>query len=212
MCCWFKDVFRWSLLFSRHCGWLSVIVAAPRCVCLLRRGLSLEGDTEGSSPLQHLGLWWAHCGCGGSAWRTSQDYQVLNRYFVLFGNGGQNVAAKSLLFPFAVTRFSTDEGQCWKSYNFTEQPFFFAGLASEPGTKAMTVSVWGFRPEEDGQPMWVTVTIDFQSLITRECESRCYNAIWVLWPILTWANTPLYGMFPPDAWSCLQWNEVSNFP
>ncbi|TNN58404.1 Sortilin [Liparis tanakae] len=64
--------------------------------------------------------------------------------------------------------FSTDEGQCWKSYNFTEQPFFFAGLASEPGTKAMNVSVWGFRPEEDGQPMWVAVTIDFQSLITRE--------------------------------------------
>lgn len=67
-------------------------------------------------------------------------------------------------------RFSTDEGQCWKSYNFTEQPFFFAGLASEPGTKALSVSVWGFRPEDDGQPMWVAVTIDFQSLITRECE------------------------------------------
>ena len=76
-----------------------------------------------------------------------------------------------LLF-FLVTRFSTDEGQCWKLYNFTEQPFFVAGLASEPGTKVMNVSVWGFRPEEDGQPMWVVVTIDFQSLITRECESK----------------------------------------
>lgn len=72
----------------------------------------------------------------------------------------------------SLIRFSTDEGQCWKSYNFTEQPFFFAGLACEPGTKAMNVSVWGFRPEEDGQPMWVAVTIDFQSLITRECESN----------------------------------------
>uniref|UniRef100_A0A8C4IW74 VPS10 domain-containing protein n=1 Tax=Dicentrarchus labrax TaxID=13489 RepID=A0A8C4IW74_DICLA len=72
-------------------------------------------------------------------------------------------------------KFSTDEGQCWKSYNFTDQPFFFAGLASEPGTKAMNVSVWGFRPEEDGQPMWVTVTIDFQSLITRECNANDYE-------------------------------------
>uniref|UniRef100_A0A3B5Q8L2 Sortilin-like n=1 Tax=Xiphophorus maculatus TaxID=8083 RepID=A0A3B5Q8L2_XIPMA len=72
-------------------------------------------------------------------------------------------------------KFSTDEGQCWKSYNFTEQPFFFAGLASEPGTKAMNVSVWGFRPEEDGQPMWVAVTIDFQSLITRECNKKDYE-------------------------------------
>lgn len=82
------------------------------------------------------------------------------------------------ILSFLVTRFSTDEGQCWKSYNFTEQPFFFAGLASEPGTKAMNVSVWGFRPEEDGQPMWVAVAIDFQSLITKECESRCYNAVY----------------------------------
>lgn len=66
-------------------------------------------------------------------------------------------------------RFSTDEGQCWKVYNFTEQPIFFAGLTSEPGTKTMNISVWGYRPEDDHQPMWVVVTIDFQSLLTREC-------------------------------------------
>nr|XP_054595714.1 sortilin [Nothobranchius furzeri] len=72
-------------------------------------------------------------------------------------------------------KFTTDEGQCWKSYNFTEQSFFFAGLASEPGTKAMSVSVWGYRPEEDGQPMWVAVTIDFQSFITRECSDQDYE-------------------------------------
>ncbi|CAN9508160.1 unnamed protein product [Ophioblennius macclurei] len=72
-------------------------------------------------------------------------------------------------------KFSTDEGQCWKSYNFTEQSFFFAGLSSEPGTKAANVSVWGFRPEDDGQPMWVAVTIDFQSLITRECNDHDYE-------------------------------------
>lgn len=42
----------------------------------------------------------------------------------------------------------------------------------------MSVSVWGFRPEEDGQPMWVAVTIDFQSLITRQCKSTCYNSVY----------------------------------
>lgn len=49
----------------------------------------------------------------------------------------------------------------------------------------MNVSVWGFRPEEDGQPMWVTVTIDFQSLITRECESGCYDTMYLSFPGLT---------------------------
>lgn len=69
------------LLSSRHRWWLSVVVAAPGCVCLLRWRLYLERDTEGSSPLQHTGLRWARCGCGGSSWCTSQDYQVLDGYF-----------------------------------------------------------------------------------------------------------------------------------
>ncbi|KAG7269992.1 hypothetical protein CRUP_027544 [Coryphaenoides rupestris] len=72
-------------------------------------------------------------------------------------------------------QFSTDEGQCWKAYNFTEHPLFFAGLTSEPGTKAMNVSVWGYRPEDDEQPMWVAVTIDFKSILTRQCNDRDYE-------------------------------------
>ncbi|XP_073336511.1 sortilin [Pagrus major] len=110
---------------------------------------------------------------GGYNWRGTlrgpHHYSILD-------SGGLIVAVEAQREGQVKTiKFSTDEGQCWKSYNFTEQPFFFAGLASEPGTKAMNVSVWGFRPEEDGQPMWVTVTIDFQSLITRECKDRDYE-------------------------------------
>ncbi|AWO98118.1 putative sortilin-like [Scophthalmus maximus] len=110
---------------------------------------------------------------GGYSWRGTlrgpHHYSILD-------SGGLVVAVEAQRGGQVRTiKFSTDEGQCWKSYNFTEQPFFFAGLASEPGTKAMNVSVWGFRPEEDGQPMWVTVTIDFQSLITRECNKRDYE-------------------------------------
>ncbi|XP_056877885.1 sortilin isoform X1 [Takifugu flavidus] len=110
---------------------------------------------------------------GGYNWRGTlrgpHHYSILD-------SGGLVVAVEAHHEGQVKTiKFSTDEGQCWKSYNFTEQPFFFAGLASEPGTKAMSVSVWGFRPEDDGQPMWVAVTIDFQSLITRECTDRDYQ-------------------------------------
>ncbi|XP_068442521.1 sortilin isoform X2 [Clinocottus analis] len=110
---------------------------------------------------------------GGYNWRGTlrgpHHYSILD-------SGGLIVAVEDQREGQVKTiKFSTDEGQCWKSYNFTEQPFFFAGLASEPGTKAMNVSVWGFRPEDDGQPMWVAVTIDFQSLITRECNDEDYE-------------------------------------
>lgn len=73
-----------------------------------------------------------------------------------------------------VSRFSTDEGQCWKLYNFTDHPLFFAGLASEPGTKTMNLTIWGYRPEEQYRATWVAVTIDFQPLLDRECEGSFF--------------------------------------
>ncbi|KAF7694133.1 sortilin isoform X2 [Silurus meridionalis] len=71
-------------------------------------------------------------------------------------------------------KFSTDEGQCWKTYNFTEHPIFFAGLTSKPGTKTLNISVFGYRPDDDDQPTWVAVTIDFEQLLTRECGEKDY--------------------------------------
>ncbi|XP_020569962.1 sortilin-like isoform X2 [Oryzias latipes] len=113
---------------------------------------------------------------GGYSWKGTLKGPHL---YSILDSGGLIVAVEAQHSGQVKTiKFSTDEGQCWKLYNFTEQPFFFAGLASEPGTKAMSVSVWGFRPEDDGQPMWVAVTIDFQSLITRECSKKDYE-VWL---------------------------------
>uniref|UniRef100_A0A3B3ZI37 VPS10 domain-containing protein n=1 Tax=Periophthalmus magnuspinnatus TaxID=409849 RepID=A0A3B3ZI37_9GOBI len=102
---------------------------------------------------------------GGYTWRGTLKGP---HHYSILDSGGLIVAVEGVHNQQVKTIYSTDEGQCWKYYNFTEQAFFFAGLASEPGTKALSVSVWGFRPEEDGQPMWVAVTIDFESLITKE--------------------------------------------
>nr|XP_046152853.1 sortilin-like [Oncorhynchus gorbuscha] len=110
---------------------------------------------------------------GGYKWRGSlrgpHHYSILDA-------GGLIVAVEAHPMDGQINtiKFSTDEGQCWKVYNFTEQPIFFAGLTSEPGTKTMNISVWGYRPEDDHQPMWVVVTIDFQSLLTRECGNQDY--------------------------------------
>ncbi|KAF4079382.1 hypothetical protein AMELA_G00177330 [Ameiurus melas] len=71
-------------------------------------------------------------------------------------------------------KFSTDEGQCWKAYNFTEHPIFFAGITAEPGAKTLNISVFGYRPDDDDQPTWVAVTIDFEQLLARECGEQDY--------------------------------------
>lgn len=72
----------------------------------------------------------------------------------------------TLVFLLLAGRFSTDEGQCWHSYNFSDYPIYFTGLASEPGARSMNVSIWGYRETYD----WVSFTIDFRELLTRDCE------------------------------------------
>lgn len=74
-----------------------------------------------------------------------------------------------LMLEYFSARFSTDEGQCWNEYNFTKDPIFFTGLASEPGARSMNVSIWGYRDSYLSQ-YWTSFTIDFKELLTRTCE------------------------------------------
>lgn len=72
-----------------------------------------------------------------------------------------------LFFVCTSLRFSTDEGQCWHTYNFTSDPIHFSGLDSEPGSRSMNVSLWGYRNDFS---KWVVITIDFKKLLVRGCE------------------------------------------
>lgn len=74
----------------------------------------------------------------------------------------------SLFFCLCGGRFSTDEGECWHTYNFTDDPLHFSGMDSEPGSRSMNVSLWGYR---NYLSKWVVITIDFRKLFSRECRS-----------------------------------------
>ncbi|XP_059361320.1 sortilin-like isoform X2 [Carassius carassius] len=111
-------------------------------------------------------------GDGGYTWwgtlRGPHHYTILD-------SGGLIVAVEAHRDrQISSIKFSTDEGQCWKIFNFTSHPILLAGLASEPGTKTMNISIFGYRPDDDDQPMWVAVTIDFEHLLTRECDEQDY--------------------------------------
>uniref|UniRef100_A0A8C2E0U7 Si:dkey-159a18.1 n=1 Tax=Cyprinus carpio TaxID=7962 RepID=A0A8C2E0U7_CYPCA len=111
-------------------------------------------------------------GDGGYTWwgtlRGPHHYSILD-------SGGLIVAVEAHGDrQISSIKFSTDEGQCWKVFNFTDHPIFLAGLASEPDTKTMNISIFGYRPDDDDQPMWVAVTIDFEHLLTKECGEEDY--------------------------------------
>nr|XP_055040114.1 sortilin isoform X1 [Misgurnus anguillicaudatus] len=134
-----------------------------------------------------VGLILAHGSVGGAISVLSPDvyvsddggytwFQALKgpHHFAILDSGGLLVAVEHKpLHPISQIKFSTDEGQCWHVYNFTDDPIYFTGLASEPGARSMNISLWGFRETLLNQ-YWVSVTVDFRQLLLRDCQESDY--------------------------------------
>ncbi|XP_061644020.1 sortilin 1b [Phyllopteryx taeniolatus] len=108
---------------------------------------------------------------GGYTWTKALDGP---HHYAILDSGGLLVAVEhSPNEPIDKIKFSTDEGQCWHMYKFTEEPIFFTGLASEPGARSMNVSIWGYENNILSQH-WISTTIDFRDLLTRNCTDDDY--------------------------------------
>ncbi|XP_068171159.1 sortilin-like isoform X2 [Antennarius striatus] len=92
-------------------------------------------------------------------------------HYAILDSGGLLVAVEHSNSPVNQISFSTDEGQCWHTYNFTNDPIHFSGMDSEPGSRSMNVSLWGYRNDFS---KWVVITIDFRKLLTRDCTEGDY--------------------------------------
>lgn len=107
---------------------------------------------------------------GGYTWLKVLDGP---HHYAILDSGGLLVAVEHTSEPINTIKFSTDEGQCWHEYNFTTEPVYFTGLASEPGARSMNVSLWGYQDTLLAQ-YWISFTIDFRELLTRDCTDADY--------------------------------------
>ncbi|XP_066499243.1 sortilin 1b [Hoplias malabaricus] len=108
---------------------------------------------------------------GGYTWLRALEGP---HHYAILDSGGLMVAVEyKPNEPISQIKFSTDEGQCWHIHNFTKDPIYFTGLASEPGARSMNVSIWGYR-ENLIMQYWVSITIDFRELLTRDCGENDY--------------------------------------
>ncbi|KAL6111681.1 sort1 [Pungitius sinensis] len=105
---------------------------------------------------------------GGYSWlwalRGPHHYAILD-------SGGLLVAVEHTNSPVNQIKFSTDEGQCWHTHNFTSEPLHFSGMDSEPGSRSMNVSLWGYKNDFS---RWLVITIDLRKLLTRNCTEGDY--------------------------------------
>uniref|UniRef100_A0A8C6SBN8 Sortilin 1a n=1 Tax=Neogobius melanostomus TaxID=47308 RepID=A0A8C6SBN8_9GOBI len=93
-------------------------------------------------------------------------------HYAILDSGGLIVAVEHTNSPVNQIKYSVDEGQCWFSYNFTSDPFHFSGLDSEPGSRSMNVSLWGYRSDYS---RWVVITVDFKKILSEDCECEDFE-------------------------------------
>ncbi|XP_078478746.1 LOW QUALITY PROTEIN: sortilin-like, partial [Lampetra planeri] len=105
---------------------------------------------------------------GGYTWLLSLRGP---HHFAILDSGALLVAVEHSHTPVNQIKFSTNEGQCWHTYNFTSDPFHFSGMDSEPGSRSMNISLWGYRNDFS---RWVVITIDFRRLLARDCGEGDY--------------------------------------
>ncbi|XP_077430278.1 sortilin-like [Vanacampus margaritifer] len=105
---------------------------------------------------------------GGYSWMRSLTGP---HHYAVLDSGALLVAVEHTNFPVNQIKFSTDEGRCWRTYNFTSDRFHFSGMDSEPGSRSLNVSLWGYRNDFT---KWVVITIDFRNLLTRDCIDEDY--------------------------------------
>ena len=55
----------------------------------------------------------------------------------------------------------------WLFFRFTDEDIYFTGLLTEPGSRSMSVSIWGFGAVDR---VWRVHTIDFTKVIKDQCK------------------------------------------
>uniref|UniRef100_A0A8C9TPE7 Sortilin 1b n=1 Tax=Scleropages formosus TaxID=113540 RepID=A0A8C9TPE7_SCLFO len=136
----------------------------PNAVGLILAHGSIGEDTSVMTPDVYVS------DDGGYSWMRALSGP---HHYAILDSGGLLVAVEDTSQPINQIKFSTDEGQCWHIYNFTDEPMYFSGLASEPGARSMNVSLWGYR-ESLLYQYWVSITIDFKELLSRDCDTGDY--------------------------------------
>ena len=71
------------------------------------------------------------------------------------------------LFPFF--SYSFDQGRCWNTLKFNNEPLVIRGLVTEPNAKKRAFSLWGYKTNQVPKE-WRVITVDFGKLFKRPCK------------------------------------------
>ncbi|XP_065066898.1 sortilin-like [Rhopilema esculentum] len=192
------------ITFDRGATWNALYLADEQCrgaiskkdsKCSLhyhhtfsqQKGHLVQGPLSSASA---LGIIMLH-GVPGDALHTNNTSVYLSRnggynwtkvldgpHHYAIGDHGNLIVAVPRDFQSNITgkylQYSLDQGRCWNTFKFTDDPMMIRGLVTEPNSKKRTFSIWGVI-EGDKEKTWQVVTVNFEDILTRRCNIGDYE-------------------------------------
>jgi len=184
----------WNELFLSEEQCKGVIIKANKKCSLhyhhtfsQQKGHSVQGPLSSATS---LGIIMLH-GVSGDALHTNHTSVYLSRnggynwtkvldgphHYAIGDHGNLIVAVAHGLntpSPSNILKYSLDQGRCWNSMKFTDDPIIVRGLVTEPHSRKREFSIWGIIHDDKSRD-WQVVTVNFNQLLQRKCSKSDYE-------------------------------------
>lgn len=152
----------------------SYLYPASRAIPILSRksavGLIMATGIVGKSLKGHPKVYLS--ADGGMQW-----HEILSSdYLYSFGDHGGIIVAVKYYRAQGGTKeilYSTDEGETWNSYQFSDTEILIYSLLTEPGEHTTYFTLFG--SQRGGPHEWILVTIDLRSAFKYECKKEDFK-------------------------------------
>ncbi|KAM9299149.1 sortilin-related receptor [Gastrophryne carolinensis] len=105
----------------------------------------------------------------GVRWRES----LLGSHYCTWGDHGGILVAIAQGVETNQLRYSTNEGETWKSFNFSDSPLIVYGLLTEPGEKSTVFTIFGSYIGQGHS--WVVMQVNASEVLGVPCSDNDYK-------------------------------------
>ncbi|KAI9370967.1 hypothetical protein BJX61DRAFT_544121 [Aspergillus egyptiacus] len=98
---------------------------------------------------------------GGMSWKPVKK----GRYMWEYGDSGSVIAIVSEEKPTKILHYSTDEGDTWQDYEFSEEEVEVFDISTVPSDTSRSFLLWGKKLGE-----LISINVDFSGLYDRDCD------------------------------------------
>ena len=102
---------------------------------------------------------------GGITWKSVKK----GRYMWEYGDAGSVIVIVPESSPTRVLYYSTDEGETWEEYKFSDVEMRIDDISMVPSDTSKSFLLWGRELDTENKDKFATVNVDFSAIRSRDC-------------------------------------------